>query len=178
MTRKRKIKKAKFVNELYLFSNKLQPDAENWFKSSVVEQIDLSKFDHQQLEVCALFNECLKQSGRHFKYALRVINYKPKALMLVKLSGVFEKALRIDDKNTLKDLIKSHRAMYHAYQAHRSFNISLSSISIAQRNSGFLADLALKNELKALRSNLKKQDIHFRTTITALNKAFYSAFSC
>lgn len=54
MPRTRKTSFTTFGSELYLFSNKIHLDAEDWFKGSVIEHINLKKFDHKQLEVCAL----------------------------------------------------------------------------------------------------------------------------
>lgn len=123
-----------------------------------------------------LLDDCLNHCGREFKHAVRIINFNPKALLLVKISGVFEKALSIHGHESVGDLIKIQRAFTQTYEAMRYHAESLRSISSTQKNSSFLNDPLLKAELKQLRASLTKQQDHFESIRNSLKKSFYSKF--
>jgi len=177
MAIKKNIKKAKFENELYLFSNKLQAEAEIWFKSSFVETIDLSRINEEP-EACRLFNDCLKTTGRNYRYAIRVINFKPKSLTLAKLSVVFEKFLKIDSQHTLAHLRKCHLSLLYANESLSYYYSLQGSLEIVQRNTSFMNNLKLKKELKLAASELNNQEPILQLVIKELEESFYSTFGC
>lgn len=81
--------KFKPTNQLFLFSNTLDPRIETWFSGSVIIEQDFPRKESSCLELAKLANLISALDIGSYKYVTNIINYKTSNLLMVKISGIY-----------------------------------------------------------------------------------------
>jgi hypothetical protein len=104
-------KKFKPHNQLFLFSNTLDPRIETWFAGSVIIEQAITT----QEESCEDLNKLIQfirlLDIGDFKYVTNVINYKSSNLLFVKLSGLYPVMCQLSNKKSYLELNRLHRLL-------------------------------------------------------------------
>jgi hypothetical protein len=153
-------KKLKPINQLFLFSNTLDPRIDTWFYGSVIIEQDIPrKVDScKELRKLALLIASL-DIGR-YKYVTNIINYKTGNLLMVKLSGIYPVMCSLTSKSSYLALDK----IYQTFEAWIERSNSLNEFTYndfyllkSLKGNSPLRKLAYKNE-KAILDSIKQND--------------------
>ena len=172
----KKTKQAKFVNELYLFSDQIHEGVEDWFFGNFIEYIDLHQYDQRNLEVCSLFCECLKQLNRQYRYATRIINYNDQGLVFAKLTTRFEAHLKINSTLTLSKLRCVNFAMSQADKSVAHFTDAIGTLWNTKFYGSFTNDVLLESEINTVQRDLELYLVKLKSTRDRVHNAFLLTF--
>lgn len=156
--------KFKPTNQLFLFSNKLDPRIETWFSGSVIIEQNFPRNESSCVELEKLANLVSALNIGNYKYVTNVINYKTSNLLMVKISGIYPVMCSLTTKSdymALNRIYKTFEAWIERSSVLDDFISNEYQLLISLRGSNPLRKLAYKNEKEIIES-LKKNDVAVR----------------
>lgn len=153
--------KFKPTNQLFLFSNMLDPRIETWFSGSVIIEQNFPRKESSCLELAKLANLISALDMGSYKYVTNIINYKTSNLLMVKISGIYPVMCSLSSKASylaLNRIYKTFEAWIERSSVLDDFICNDYYLLQSLRGSEPQRKLVYKNEKDVIEC-LKKNDI-------------------
>ena len=176
-----KLGKTKPMSQLFMFSNKLSKNVDNYFSGNVVIEIELKKYDykhHDEAEKVVEFMKifCNSNAIEPYKYMTVVANYKKTGTTLASLSGEYEYMIGVNGKDgydrldVISTALNQYLARMENYDSYEAMTLGYlrtatkSPLNISTRHVN-----AVKNQLKKTKQSIEKS---FADLISKFEKNF------
>ena len=148
------------LNQLFLFTDSLDPRIDTWFSRSVIIEQNIPRINHscEELKRLALLIPALDIGG--YKYVTNIINYKISNLLLVKLSGIYPVMCSFSSKasySALNRIYQTFEAWIERTNSLNEFTYNDFYLLKSLKGNSPLRKLAYKNEM-AILDSIKKND--------------------
>lgn len=126
--KKHRLGSTKPASQLFLFSNNLNKDIDNYFSGNVIIEIELSGYDfkyHEEAKKVVYFMNlyCESLAIKPYKFMTVVLNYKASGLTMTALSGGYEFPIAVHGLAGYKKLTSIHSAYETLKECQNSFEI-------------------------------------------------------